>query len=405
MNLLEAAMVGNLAEVKRVLKEGRENINQANKFGRTPLHLAATNGHTDIVIALIEKGALVNQADNNGKTPLLLAAGNDYAATVIALVEKGAEVNKVHVYGRTLLHYAVYKGEKDLVLALIEAKVDVNQADNNGETPLNCAAHYLDDDGTGIYNDSDNIEITKILIRAGANVNQTNKDKRTPLHWAAIRNHTDVVWALIEAKADANKSDKYGMTPLNYAAHCHSDTKMIEMLLLKGANVNQANNKAKTPLDYAETPELKASMLKWAAQYQEQQRQRYREVLKVLLMLRICATSKDADLLPASELSNLPSEILERIARFTCDERVLSVEDINNLWGAVELEVTEEVFALTALRKYRQTAVLNETLDILAGKHIWQNRLNQTAIMVAKEAARQENPNQFAIVPYQKLRP
>ena len=57
-----------------------------------PLFLAARHGHTDCVIALLEKGANPNQShEGSGDTPLLWAANKGHTNYVTALLEKGGE--------------------------------------------------------------------------------------------------------------------------------------------------------------------------------------------------------------------------------------------------------------------------------------------------------------------------
>jgi ankyrin repeat protein len=46
--------------------------------GRTPLHFASDNGHTDTASMLIEKGADIHEKDNNGSTPFHIAAQNGH---------------------------------------------------------------------------------------------------------------------------------------------------------------------------------------------------------------------------------------------------------------------------------------------------------------------------------------
>ncbi|WCR53196.1 MAG: Actin-binding protein [Wolbachia endosymbiont of Ctenocephalides orientis wCori] len=48
------------------------------KYGRTPLHLAALRGHLDVVKSLIEKGADAKAEDKHGHTPIHLAAENGH---------------------------------------------------------------------------------------------------------------------------------------------------------------------------------------------------------------------------------------------------------------------------------------------------------------------------------------
>ena len=54
----------------KVLVENHAEINARNNEGYTPLHLAAQNGHGDIVKFVIENGAIVNIEDVHGFTPL-----------------------------------------------------------------------------------------------------------------------------------------------------------------------------------------------------------------------------------------------------------------------------------------------------------------------------------------------
>jgi ankyrin repeat protein len=51
------------------------NINAKTDRGSTPLHLAAEQGHKDIVKLLIDKGANINVKDVYGRTPLDSAWG------------------------------------------------------------------------------------------------------------------------------------------------------------------------------------------------------------------------------------------------------------------------------------------------------------------------------------------
>lgn len=64
------------------------------------------------------------------------------------------------------------------------------------------------------------------------------KDSRigaTPLHWAVIRNHSDIAELLIDKGADVNAVDKFGMTPLHKAASFNRKN-MTKLLLSKGAD-------------------------------------------------------------------------------------------------------------------------------------------------------------------------
>ena len=57
----------------------------------TPLHSAASGGHSAIVKLLLEHGADPNAAQDGGFTPLHSAAQNDDRESVEALLEAGAD--------------------------------------------------------------------------------------------------------------------------------------------------------------------------------------------------------------------------------------------------------------------------------------------------------------------------
>ena len=53
--------------------------------------MAAGNGHEEVVKLLLEKGAELESKDKYGKTPLSLAAEMGHEAVVMLVLEKGAE--------------------------------------------------------------------------------------------------------------------------------------------------------------------------------------------------------------------------------------------------------------------------------------------------------------------------
>jgi hypothetical protein len=72
----------------------------------------------------------------------------------------------------------------------------------------------------------------------------------TPLHWAAVQGHWDVVEALVEGGADVNAVGGDGGTPLHLAAH-HDRPDMIRQLLDEGADLTIQNRWGRTPLHVA----------------------------------------------------------------------------------------------------------------------------------------------------------
>ena len=59
------------------------DVNAKNNIGGTPLHIAAAEGHKEMVELLIAKGADVNAKDDGGWTPLDLARHNPETADLL----------------------------------------------------------------------------------------------------------------------------------------------------------------------------------------------------------------------------------------------------------------------------------------------------------------------------------
>src|SRR5262245_57906388 len=77
--LREAALKGDLAQVKKLLDSGVPVDAPEPRHGQTPLLMAAFKGQTDVVKLLVERGANVNaREDFFGATPLTSALQGGY---------------------------------------------------------------------------------------------------------------------------------------------------------------------------------------------------------------------------------------------------------------------------------------------------------------------------------------
>ncbi len=112
--------------------------------------------------------------------------------TVEFLVSKDVSVNATDKYGCTLLHWSALKGHSD---------------------------------------------IAKFLVDKGANVNAKDILSRTPMHFAVMNNHKDI-------------QDVYGRGP-TYTTAESNDEEIVQLFLMKGASVNEADENGETPLHLA----------------------------------------------------------------------------------------------------------------------------------------------------------
>ena len=83
--------------MKTLLESDLININYAPKKGnykdKTPLHLAAELGYTEIVNSLLNAGANFDLTTNDGLSALINAAMNGHAEVVNSLIVAGADIN------------------------------------------------------------------------------------------------------------------------------------------------------------------------------------------------------------------------------------------------------------------------------------------------------------------------
>ena len=153
-------------------------------------------------------------------------------------IANGADVNKVEG-SSTPLCLAVSFAQKEMVrlLLLHGANPNLKDESNDGNTPLHKAILNFDKPGEE--------EIIELLIANGADVNTRNFSRDTPLI-TLIRDrkgNKKIAGLLIERGADINSISN----ALWYAVE-NQDKEMIELLLKKGANVNQRNDSGNTVL-------------------------------------------------------------------------------------------------------------------------------------------------------------
>jgi uncharacterized protein len=107
-NLATAFEDRNVARVRKLIAKDPTLVNQPDKkSGVPPLLVAAEQGDTAMVKALLDLGADPNGKDREGRTPIELAIGNGASVGLLnLLLDHGADPNVLDNEGHTALYYA-----------------------------------------------------------------------------------------------------------------------------------------------------------------------------------------------------------------------------------------------------------------------------------------------------------
>jgi len=244
---IRTALIGTPSELRKALDEGM-SPNSKTAGGTTALMLAA--GDPEKVKILLDRGARVDERANSGFTALMVASryrGN--AQTLKLLLARGArpvagaDIKVTNEMSATFI--AAATSDVDMVEALTNAGGTVNtRAQVLGvfyATPL-LYATFLDD-----------APMVTLLLKKGADPNEVDSDGVSTLSSSVISNHPDITRMLIRAGAQVNRVDPLGMTPLLYAASIDfGDTAAIEALMTAGADIRQKDKQGRTALELAE---------------------------------------------------------------------------------------------------------------------------------------------------------
>lgn len=132
-----AASHGHVSVVNLLLGYGmRPDLTTGHNEERTSIHLAAKNGHLDVVRALSDAGSAINALDGQGATPLAFAAWNGHLDIVQFLLSRGADPNIATEHEGTSLCMASHSGNIDIVRCILDHGATPNPSYPDGLKPL-----------------------------------------------------------------------------------------------------------------------------------------------------------------------------------------------------------------------------------------------------------------------------
>lgn len=255
-----ASMYGRLDALRALLKAGASVA--VDQDGESILAVAAHEGHTEVMEALIAAGADVNAKNKDGISPLMVAAGSNRVGAVRTLVAKGADVNAVNNDGATALIASAYGGYAPATDALLSGGAKTDVRDRAGRTALMASAL------------GGNAAVTSLLLEHKADPLVEDNNDMNALVYAASTGQDEVVAVLRKAgvtrgadlalafavrgcrlplavsllsggaSLDADLNGDH-LLILAVGANCRDG---IEMLLSKGMNIDKPNDEGMTAL-------------------------------------------------------------------------------------------------------------------------------------------------------------
>src|SRR6185503_10770718 len=216
--ILAAARGGDLARIRAELARDPRLAVHGDETGNTALHEAASNGHLEIVIALLDAGARVDAVRSDGARPIHNAMGPNWRAQVPPERARAIADLLLARGARYTMFLAALRGDDEYIKnALARDASLANAEDSCHRRPLSAAA------GT------QNLEMVKLLLEHGADprLPEVGAPGGAALWDAVYRKQYEMARLLLEHGANPNAMVESSGTPMY---HARKDPRFFELL-------------------------------------------------------------------------------------------------------------------------------------------------------------------------------
>lgn len=243
ITLLDATARNDLEEVRELLNSG-VSPDLVNEDGLTALHQCCIDDFVEMVQCLLDAGGCVNACDSELWTPLHAAATCGHTGLVQLLIQAGADLLAVNADGN--MPYDLCEDEATLeLLEMVMAEQGITQ-DRIDECRGAKETTMLAD--------------IQALVESGADLNAQDANAATLLHIASANGYVSVAELLLEHRALVEAKDSDGWTPL-HAASCWGQIQMVELLVAHGASLDTKSVLEETPLDVCMDEEVRSKLM------------------------------------------------------------------------------------------------------------------------------------------------
>ncbi|KAH9488093.1 Transient receptor putative cation channel sub A member 1 [Bulinus truncatus] len=235
-------------ETVSLLVQNGANPKIRNNLQMMPMHVAADLNYTEVIEVLLDNGVDPMWTGENGMTALHYAAAKDNGDAIRALMQRGANPGVTDAYGHYPIHTAANSAASTAMAAIFEEAIMtgwtsnriLNLKDRENNLPLHSAVNGGD------------IKAVKVCLSAGASLKAQQEDGSTPLHFACAMGNLEMIKVMKELRkndflAAISALDAMKMTPLHRAA-LFNHTQIMQYLIEHGADMDCRDISSKTPL-------------------------------------------------------------------------------------------------------------------------------------------------------------
>ncbi len=210
--LMTAIKHGRTENVLYIAQAISHDINEKDSKGSTLIHHIAKLGKQHVLAGVLENSFSEdidwNIRDNEGRTPLMLAAYEGHSTLMEMLIENGAKINLLDKNGRSAIYYATVKFSPKPVEILLNNNANLHIFPKNDTRGF---LHHAAETGLPT--------ITGYFLKAGLNIDKKDKDGNTALHIAVRFNNAELVDYLLSNGANPNVKNNADFYPHDIAYH------------------------------------------------------------------------------------------------------------------------------------------------------------------------------------------
>lgn len=250
-SIFVAAEHGHAGSLGLLMRRDHVEPDMKDDTGRTPLWVAAENGHAEAATVLLQLGASPIEPDNYSHRPLPSAAARGHAAVVEVLLHAVGPISEDEE--RSLIQRAAENGHAKVVALLVQKSGDAGETANIWRWAVDTESWpvlglLVERDGFVDENVGDGRTILTLASQMGQELvvdrildlhpqkmNEQDMSGRLPLSLAVEFGHTAVVRVLVEKfQADLNQKDAGGELPILLAVR-ENQPEVFSLLLDYGA--------------------------------------------------------------------------------------------------------------------------------------------------------------------------